>query len=836
MLAGQECAPRLSAGAICSVGNECKLGLYCVDGVCCDKPCSGGCEACSAAKKGQGTDGVCGPIKADIDPKNACAVGSGYPGSCGADGMCDGAGGCRAFAKSGVQCAAPGCEGASLVSARTCDGGGSCQPATPTTSCGAYTCSGSACRTGCTSSADCAAGYYCGGTTCQPKKANGAACGIAGECTSGNCVDAVCCNDACTGTCSSCTAAKKGTGVDGTCGPILDGRNPDGECGATTCIAGSLSQPVCNGTGSCRASVTACAPWACAASGTACATTCASDSDCASTAYCDATNNCVVKKTNGAACGERNECASNNCVDGVCCNTACLGGCVACTAALKGSGANGVCDAIKADTDPKNACEVGLDYPSSCRSDGMCDGTGTCRTNAKAGTVCALAGCKDGSLNGARTCDAAGTCQPASTTGSCGTYACAGAGCATSCTTDASCNAASYCVGGACVAKKANGAACGAANECASGSCADGVCCDVSCSGKCQACTAAKKGSGTDGTCGAIGDGADPDDECTGDTCVSGTLTVQVCDGSGACKGKSSSCGSFGCNSTGDACLKACTVDGDCGADYYCTAGKECAKRKPAGSACAARNECTAGLFCADGVCCDQACNGQCQACNEKGSEGSCIAVVGAPRGGRTACKGDGSACNGACDGVNGGACVFPSTSTTCGDGCKDAKLAVCDGVGACLAPVACPGNLACDGPNKCKSSCAADADCVTGYRCVDGKCAPKPTATCSADGLSSVSSEPGSASRSCAPYKCGPSGDCLGSCANTSDCAPGSACDLSKSPGQCVPSAGGATDEGGGCATSAPSAPTSNALAAAGALVAALAIARRRRSGSHQG
>jgi hypothetical protein len=59
-----------------------------------------------------------------------------------------------------------------------------------------------------------------------------------------------------------------------------------------------------------------------------------------------------------------------------------------------------------------------------------------------------------------------------------------------------------------------------------SGYCADGVCCDNWCLGNCQACTAAKKGSGADGTCGNIKYDTDPDDECIAGKC-SGVGTCQ---------------------------------------------------------------------------------------------------------------------------------------------------------------------------------------------------------------------------------------------------------------------------------------------------------------------
>jgi len=73
----------------------------------------------------------------------------------------------------------------------------------------------------------------------------------------------------------------------------------------------------------------------------------------------------------------------------------------------------------------------------------------------------------------------------------------------------------------------ANGAVCTMSSSCTSNQCVDGVCCDTSCSGTCEACSAAKKGSGADGTCDDIAISTDPDNECSG---------MQTCDGAGACQ------------------------------------------------------------------------------------------------------------------------------------------------------------------------------------------------------------------------------------------------------------------------------------------------------------
>jgi hypothetical protein len=58
-------------GAKCSCDGACESG-HCADGVCCDQKCDGACEACSAAAKGEGADGACGPVKSGLDPKNKC--------------------------------------------------------------------------------------------------------------------------------------------------------------------------------------------------------------------------------------------------------------------------------------------------------------------------------------------------------------------------------------------------------------------------------------------------------------------------------------------------------------------------------------------------------------------------------------------------------------------------------------------------------------------------------------------------------------------------------------------------------------------------------------------
>ncbi|MDI1437134.1 FG-GAP repeat protein [Polyangium sorediatum] len=84
--------PGLEKGTPCDKPTVCASG-FCTDGVCCDTLCEGTCVACVGASKGDGIDGVCGPIAAGTDPDAECAEQA--PKTCGTTGMCNGAGACE---------------------------------------------------------------------------------------------------------------------------------------------------------------------------------------------------------------------------------------------------------------------------------------------------------------------------------------------------------------------------------------------------------------------------------------------------------------------------------------------------------------------------------------------------------------------------------------------------------------------------------------------------------------------------------------------------------------------------------------------------------------------
>jgi N-acetylneuraminic acid mutarotase len=617
----------------------------------------------------------------------------------------------------------------------------------------------------------------------------GGTCLLGVECLSGYCADGVCCDSQCNGTCVACTAAKKGSGADGTCAPVAAGADPNDSCkddGSPACMNDGL----CDGSGACQIypQSSGCTPTAC---------------------------------TNDA------QCTSGHCVEGICCDQACTSPCQSCLAARTGSGANGVCGDVPAGTNPKGGCLPDPGYPQSCKGDGLCDGAGQCRAFAPNGITCGAATCTGDSVTGSL-CNGSGVCVQS--TASCAPYLCgASNACSTTCNADTDCEPTAFCrvADHTCQPKLALGGTCALDTQCALGHCVDGVCCDTACTGLCAACSAAKNG-GSDGTCGFIQAGSDPDGDCPDD----GPASCQrdgACDGAGACQvyAKGSACGAtacvgnvqtgYACNGScqsnqsvdctpfrcvGAACTSSCQSDADCAGSAWCSAGK-CVAKTMTGKPCSTGDACDTG-FCVDGVCCNSPCTEPCAACDATGAIGQCVPVYGKPHGNRPACaaaSGNDPCTESLCNGVDVHTCaghVGPEVScraASCTNGV--ATLAsVCDGQGVCPSaetktcePFAC-------GSDACKDTCATDADCTTGYRCSGGKCITG--ATC--DGNHTITGTMGD-KLDCAPLKCEPSGVCKMKCASVDDCVTPNVCDES---GACVaPPAAASSSDSGGCTSS---------------------------------
>jgi hypothetical protein len=150
----------LSQGAACTADNQCVASAaHCQQGVCCATTCTNNCSSCAIA----GSLGTCIAVPAGQDPLNQCTDGG--AAACGTNGLCDGSGGCQKYA-SGTQCVAQSCATSTYHPASTCSTTGTC--VTPTTSsCTPFICGPNACKTTCTTSADCiSAAYMCSGGSC----------------------------------------------------------------------------------------------------------------------------------------------------------------------------------------------------------------------------------------------------------------------------------------------------------------------------------------------------------------------------------------------------------------------------------------------------------------------------------------------------------------------------------------------------------------------------------------------------------------------------------------------------------------------------------------------
>lgn len=147
---------------------------------------------------------------------------------------------------------------------------------------------------------------------------------------------------------------------------------------------------------------------------------------------------------------------------------------------------------------------------------------------------------------------------------------CNGMGICAECVDDTTCPANKTCDVATFSCKLKQGQTCAVAADCITGQCADGLCCDTACAATCEHCALAA----SKGTCTAVPTGQD-----TGGDCPSG----QACDGSKACKSEDG---------------QSCSGGGDC-----------------------------LSSFCTDGVCCDNACGGTCERCND-GTVGQCEAVA----------------------------------------------------------------------------------------------------------------------------------------------------------------------------------------------------------------
>jgi hypothetical protein len=178
-----------------------------------------------------------------------------------------------------------------------------------------------------------------------------------------------------------------------------------------------------------------------------------------------------------------------------------------------------------------------------------------------------------------------------------------------------------------------------------------------------------------------------------------------------------------GCCAASD-CVGACMT---CGADHLCAPAKDqadpngrctgtcdatgtCKQKK--GQTCQAQSECITGTSCSpDGVCCDRACTGSCEACDLSANPGTCtvLASGATPHPGHDRCVTTDATCAGTCDGSS-GSCFY--TTASCGSAsCNDLVFTP---AGACKSGVCQAGTA-----QTCANACS-----VASGGCTDG-CTP---------------------------------------------------------------------------------------------------------------
>jgi hypothetical protein len=516
-------------------------------------------------------------------------------------------------------------------------------------------------------------------------------CQFGFECASGFCTDFNCCDALCDGECQTCD--NEGSGI---CIDVPD----DEACAGGTCQGG----------------------------------TCVPDG-----------------LPLGSPCVDGSECDSEICQNDVCCDTFCFGDCVACSEAA-GAEQDGTCGptAGLSCVNNFNCAEVDI-----CSDQGLCladpaeeicpiteclennfCGKGTCfETPVDDGTLCSNGGtCQGGicippdPLENGETCTNGIQCL----SGECWDEVCCDTACFGQCQACAiatgadedgtcapvndgdSCGKGGTCLDGECANLLPDGESCEDGAECNSGNCVDDVCCDTTCSGLCVACSESAGGQ-EDGVCVELEDGAacgqggtceagecdtllpngeacEQEDECESDYCVDDVCCNTPCAGEcTACDGAQP--GTCQPVEDGTACEGGTCGDGLCVLD----------SPKELGEPCEAAEECGSGQ-CVDSVCCDSACDGECDACSTAqgaAEDGTC-----------------GNAADRGCDDDN--ACTETDTCqdrtcvggdpVECTPGACQVSSSCAENTGACVA-VSLPDGAPCEGGVCIAGACQTDPD-----------------------------------------------------------------------------------------------------------------------------
>ncbi|MBK6513889.1 MAG: DUF4215 domain-containing protein [Polyangiaceae bacterium] len=518
----------------------------------------------------------------------------------------------------------------------------------------------------CADDTDCQTGSYCDpNEECVPKLPDGDACTAGNECESDSCVDDVCCDSLCDGTCEACNVI----GSEGACTAFVADSDPDNECGAD----------VCDGASECRCS-------------NGVDDGLETDIDCGG-GVC---GTCAV----GDSCGGPSDCTSDTCVNNVCVAPGCGDGFVSGTDQCDGNGTGTPGETSTCDDDctfrvcgDSNVNTTGLEACDDGDATGG-DGCGaTCLVEAGYSctgepSVCTPI-CGDGVVTGSEQCDQGG-----------GNVA-NGDGCSSTCQTETgfACSGTPSVCAPVCGNGLINGS-----EQCDQGG--GNVTNGDGCSSTCQ----------TEGgfTCSGL------PSSCT-TTCGDGVIAgSEQCDQGGGNvangDGCSSTCqteGGFTCSGLPSSCTTTCGDGVIAGTEQCDQGGGNVANGDGCSSTCQ-----TEGGF---------TCSGLPSSCTTTCGDGVIAGTEQCDQGGGNVANGDG--CSSTCQTEGGFTCSgLPSScTTTCGDGviagteqCDQGGGNVANGDG-CSSVCAIEAGFTCSGlPSVCSATCG-NGTLDGGEGCDDG-------------------------------------------------------------------------------------------------------------------
>jgi len=248
----------------CTTNGECDANAYCnASNVCTPDEANGkACRADDECQSNHCQNGFC------CQTGDCCATSL----NCGAyaqPAVCNSQSTCQGTRVDGICSAQFQCSSSVVQDDSACAG-------LPSNDCGPYpgiTCTAAQnqpsnqqglCSTTCMNDSGCDISAHCASGVCVPDQGQGGYCNVPNDCAAGLfCVDNVCCNSACNGTCEACDIP----GSVGTCSPVPAGQDIDNECPGVSCAAyysgwiGSScykkadvtdAQAMCNGNRACR--------------------------------------------------------------------------------------------------------------------------------------------------------------------------------------------------------------------------------------------------------------------------------------------------------------------------------------------------------------------------------------------------------------------------------------------------------------------------------------------------------------------------------------------------------------------------------------------------------